>query len=380
MSDFDRRWRPTGPDDRMLEYQARHARSVARLGRAYPEQPIWRDYARHGLRYINDVMRDGSHGGWFWLVSRDGVPMALETKHAHSTAYVIGAFVEIYNLTGDQEALDSAQQAFDWLDDVLHDDVHGGYHGWATRDGKVILRPDDIADWERAADPLGHGIGLKDLNIHSDLLDAVRLLHAARPSEKVRARAQELYDIVEQQFTAADASMHYLLRADLTPVEDVERPGYAFQSAYRMHLLAPTIGRDAEQSLALRHRVVERGLATGWSPDGGVYEYADGRRHGKREWWVQTETFQSLVLLEVATDANYRAKIDAMAKLIDDEMVDDRFGGWYQVPISEWSLIDRLRPRRWPKAHRWKDSSHETDMCLLAIRILRGLDPDAPLV
>ncbi len=299
-TDLDRRWRPVGPDDRMLEYQARHTRTVARLGRAFPLEPQWADYATHGVRYLTDVMRDGESGGWFWLVDRHGAPQASATKHAHSTAYVISALVEAYRLTGDSATLDLAVETFEWLERALHDNEHGGYHGWATRDGRPILDRAQVPDWPYTTDPLGHQIGLKDINVHSDLTDSLRLLCAERPNAVLQERARELYDIIDVHFTAADDAMHYLLRPDLTPVDGPERPGYALQLAYRLPQLASYLGRSTEEAIGHARRRVDRALASGWmhGNNGVVDELVKGRP-SSRSWWVQTEALQALLLLEV---------------------------------------------------------------------------------
>ena len=380
-TDLDRRWRPIGPDDRMLEYQARQTRSVARLGRAFPSQGQWADHARHGATYMDHVMRDTAEGGWFWLVGRDESPLAAGTKHAHSTAYVIGAMVEVYRLTGDEAALDTAQEAFDWLDATLHDAEYGGYFGWATRDGRVIRERSDVDTWSRDVDPLGHEIGLKDLNVHSDLSESLRLLLAERPSPVLLARTRELYDLLENRFATTDGSMHYLLNPDLTPAPSAEYFGFSFQSAYRMRLLAPFIGRSADDALQFARRLVDHAVARGWAGErDGVFDVIGPGVRPRRTWWIQTEAIQALLLLAVNLgEEQYRVRIERMLRMVGSEMLDRRYRGWHQVPTSEWSLIDRLRVSRWPKAQRWKDPSHETDMSLAALRMLRGLAGDAPI-
>ncbi len=71
--------------------------------------------------------------------------------------------------------------------------------------------------------------------------------------------------------------------------------------------------------------------------------------------------------------------VDRMASFIEHEMLDERYGGMYETPTSEWSALNRLRSNAMLKAHRWKDASHEADMCLMSIRMLRGLHAEAPL-
>jgi mannose/cellobiose epimerase-like protein (N-acyl-D-glucosamine 2-epimerase family) len=183
-SGFDHRWRPIGANHRLLEFQARQTRSAAKLGSALPGDRSWAGIARHGVRYLDGVMRDTADGGWFALVDRSGQPLLGATKHAHGTAYLISCGVEAHRLTGDELPLAIAREAFEWLEATLHDDVHGGYHGWATRQGKVILGPGDLPAElrDRHTDHLGHAIGLKDANVHSDMLMALTLLAQAWPT------------------------------------------------------------------------------------------------------------------------------------------------------------------------------------------------------
>ena len=307
-------------------------------------------------------------------------PLALGTKHAHSTAYVIGALVEVYRLDRRRGGARRGQAAFEWLEDALHDRDNGGYHGWATRSGKPILDRSEVNGWIASGDPLGHDIGLKDLNVHADLCESFRLLLAERPGDRLRERADELYDIIEQCFTGADGAMHYLLRPDLTPVDGPERPGYALQLAYRLPQLASYLHRPTDEALGRERQRVDRALATGWVSDkGGVVDIVgDGPR--ARSWWVQAEALQALLLLDVTFESDvYRGMVEQMVALIEHEMVDERYGGMYETPTSDWSALDRLRSTRAHKAHRWKDASHEADMCLMSIRMLRGLPAEGPL-
>ena len=379
-TDFDRRWRQVGANDRMLEYQARQTRTVARLGLAFPGEARWPEYTAHGVRYLTEVMRDSEYGGWFWLVDRHGVPKASGTKHAHSTAYVISAFVEAFRLTGDSRTLELAAEAYEWLETSLHDDEHGGYHGWATREGAPVLGRTRVPAWPRDRDPLGHAIGVKDANVHSDLIDSLRLLCAERPSAALEERARELYGVMEQCFIDDDGRMHYLLTPDLMPIPTPERPGFALQSAHRMPLLATYVGKSPAQALAVSRRLVDHALAVGWARGGGGVVEEAGAVRRRLTWWLQTEAIQALLLLLVnGGDALDRQRLGQLVRLVQADFIDSRYGGWYEHSIASRSLKERLRSNRRLKAHPWKDPSHEADMYLNAIRVLRGLPATTPI-
>ena len=394
LCDFDYQWRPRGAQLRMLEFQARQTRTAARLGQAFPARGEFREIALHGLNYLREVMHDSVDGGWFWMVDRDGQPLAGGTKHAHGTAYLIDAGVEVHRLTGMAEAIDMSREAFGWLEQVLHDDVDGGYHGWATRDGRPILRPTDVPEVAGAdlGEPLGHGVGLKDANVHSDVLEACTLLLEEWPQARVRTRLAETYELVTTDFGTAAGSMHYLAYPDMTPVPGIERYGYSLQTSFRLLAAADPIG--IPRALATRQAAafVEHAIERAWDePRGGFIEAgpaADPKvltgvalTVRKRPWWVQTEGAKALLLMAllVPEATLYRRMFERLVGVIDREFIDHRQGGWHSLARGDWGARRRLRRLAPPKGDLWKDASHEADMYLAAARMLLGLHPMEPL-
>jgi cellobiose epimerase len=391
-SDFDRRWRLNGPQHRMLETQARQTRTAARLGIAYPAEQRWVEIALHGLRYLREVMHDPTEGGWYWMVDRSGRPMAGGTKHAHGTAYLIDAGVEVYRLTGAAEALELAGAAFAWLEACLRDGTHGGYHGWATRDGRPIMSADEVPV-PGLREPLGHGIGLKDINVHSDLLEAFTLLLEIQPDDSIRQAVAEVYDVITRHFVTPRGELHYMMHADWGPMPALEAFGYHFQTALRLPLAAPSVGRSHDEALAMAYRLVDHAVARGWLARGGFAHAGPAAEPNaiegaslvvrKRSFWVQTEGLKILLLFALRDERaeHYRGLTDSLVRFIDRHLIDHRHGGWLTLPLADQPLRRRLRAGRlMAKGDVWKDASHEADMYVTGLRMLRGLGHKAPLV
>jgi cellobiose epimerase len=392
---FDHRWRPIGPQDRLLEFQARQTRTAARLGTALPADDSWAEVARHGIRYLDHVMRDTADGGWFALVTRAGQPMLGGTKHTHGIAYLISAGVETHRLTGDELPLAIAREAFEWLEGTLHDNDHGGYFGWATRAGKVIHSradlPPDLAGHHE--DHLGHGIGLKDANVHSDMLMALTLLVGAWPDPRVAQRLGEVYDILVGRFATGGGAVHYLVEADLKPVPGIERYGYPLQTGHRLAAAAAALGRSVADAKALARKMLDHALEWGWDARrGGFVEggpaAAPRRLAGtplrvpNRPWWVQTEGAELLlqVALDMPSPGHYHGLFEHLMRVIESDFVDLRNGGWEITARSDRALRARLPGRaKPPKSNMWKDASHEAGMYLAAIRMMRGLGRNDPI-
>jgi mannobiose 2-epimerase len=377
----------------MLEFQARQTRTAARLGTAYPDEPAWPEIASHGFRYLNEVMRDHAEGGWFWMVDRTGKPLADATKHAHGTAYVMDACLDVYRLTGAPEALQGARDAFEWLEGNVHDSVDGGYFGWVARNGTPIMQAlPSAAKGTLARDPLGHGIGMKDANVHSDLLEALTVLFEAWPDPRVEERLREVYELLTDRFITPAGSMHYLLYPDLTPVPGVERYGYPLQTASRLPPAALALGLPLDDAIARARRIVDHAMATAWDElRGGTIEAGPAAepfvlsgvslRVTTRPWWVQTEALKAHLLLglQEPVPGRYLEQFERNLELIDREYLDQRFGGWYTVARSDRSRLDGLLRRGVRKGDIWKDASHETEFYLTAMRMLRGLGPNTAI-
>jgi cellobiose epimerase len=369
----------------MLEFQARQTRTAARLGTAYPSDSSWPEIALHGLRYLRDVMSDREFGGWFWKVDSAGVPVADQTKHAHGTAYLLTACVDVFRLTGDEEARAMALAAFDWLEASAHDEQYGGYFGWTGRDGRPVR------DESTTGEPLGHGAGLKDSNVHSDLLDAFTLLFAIHPSALVRDRLEEVYRIVVTRFGTPLGAMHYLTYPDLTPVPSVERFGYPLQTAFRLPSAAAIIDVAAEDALASSRRLVDHATSHAWDPErGGLIEAGPGAapyvlsgtslRVQLRPWWVQTEALKSYLLLGLHDpSAAYLERFSELLDVVDSEFLDHRLGGWLPAARADMRGLGRRFGRGIRKGDVWKDAAHEADMYLSSIRMLRGIHPQGAL-
>jgi mannobiose 2-epimerase len=394
LSAFDHRWQPYGEQDRLLEFQARQTRTAARLGIALPADATWRDTTRHGVRYLDAVMRDNTHGGWFALTTRAGRPALGGTKHAHGTAYLISAGVDAHRLTKDDLPLAIAHEAFAWLEATLHDPAHGGYHGWATREGKVIRTkadlPTDLSGHDQ--DHLGHGIGLKDANVHSDMLQALTLLAEVSREPLVMQRLAEVYDILTTTFVTPAGAVHYLVHPDLAPVPGIERYGYPLQTGNRLFAAARLLGRDEGEVTGMATRMLEHVIEFGWDAQrGGFVEGGPAAepltlagmqlRVRKRPWWVQAEGIKLLLslCLDESAPARYLTLFDSMMAVVGREFVDHRRGGWEMSARADWPRRRRLPGRGLPKGDMWKDASHEADMHLTAIRLLRGLAPEAPI-
>ncbi|HET6363085.1 MAG TPA: AGE family epimerase/isomerase [Gemmatimonadota bacterium] len=385
--DFDRRWRYRGPQHRLLEFQARQMRTAARLALAFPEEERFSEFARHGLRHLRDVMWDHQYGGWYALMGSDGTPLAGGTKHAHGTAYAAQACAVVFKATGDPEARGLAEEAFEWFDSRAHDDEHGGYHSWLTREGRVIRSAEEVPAGAGTADPVAEAIGFRDVNVHGDWLEGlseiVSILNARGPA----GRLQEIAGIFLNHITTPYGDLYFGFREDWSPLPQPERFGYAFQAVERL-ISAASLVPEGDRLRARAVAIGQHALRHAARSDGGYVflsaihapEHLEGARlvGRRRVWWVQLAALNVLAIFASSRNdsgTRYHEALRSHWQFIQERLVDPVYGGFYPVVPQDLGLHGALRgrfgkSREQSKGNIWKDASHEADTLLATLQVL----------
>jgi mannobiose 2-epimerase len=389
--DFDRRWRTDGPNEKLLEFQARQTLTAADAAHRYPAEPAFLDAARHGLAYQRDVLWDREHGGWFHRLDRAGVPLEGHTKHAHGFAYAIEACAAVYQATRDDAALALARAGFEWLDEHAHDAEHGGYFGLMTRDGQVV-RDVAMLPWKGDTDSLDSPLGLKDINVQSDLIETLVSLHEVWPDRRVSDRLAELVEIVTGPMMAPNGALVFFATPDWRPIPHMVRSGYQFQTAFRILTAVPIVGR-AERLQADARRLVDHVLRHGRDRRRGGYNYAypgswplslngEPLSQSYKSWWPQFEALRALLAVALQTpDERYREPFAAQWAYVRRFCLDERFGGIYAAALGTLGRVRRRLGARFApsavtaKGNVWKDASHDARALMYCVDALRASGP-----
>ncbi len=388
LCNFNYRWKPHGPQKKMLEYQARMTRLLARaaLEGGFAE---CRDYARHGFEYLRDVMWDAPHGGWFRMLDRAGNPQEAHTKHGHGASYAIAACAVYYELTGDPQALELAQNGFRWLERVGHDSAHGGYFALYTREGQPVLSAETCPIPGLRRDCIGTPLGFKDANTNGDMLDTLVDLYRVWPDPLVEQRLVEMFHIMRDRIFVPPGAVHMYFHPDWTPVPDFARYSYGLNlvNIAARALRSPALAGDAKMASMIK-ATVDTQLTYGWDPKNGGFYYG-GSTFGltliedievlirDKFWWPQAEGLRALLrlaLLHPDDPADYRARFEQLWAYIQRYILDHRHGGWLGVGRD-------CRPRRYarPKATPWKEPSHEVHSLLDCLLLLRAAAAGVPV-
>ena len=373
LSTFTYNFQPTGPQDKMIVTQARHVWSNAIASGLYPDVKHYKECARHGFSFLNDVMWDKVNGGFFTLVDRKGNVIDSTEKVTYGNSFGIYASAAWYRASGDTAALSLAKKCFWWLEKNCHDPIYKGYYQNLLPDGTPIKRT--------AAVPSTSTIGYKDQNTSIHLLEAFTELYAVWPDPLLRERLQEMLWLTRDVITNKKGNLVLFLQPDWTPVTfrdsseavilqhrhiDHVSFGHDIETAYLMLEASHVLGlKNDTATMTVAKRMVDQALQNGWDKKtGGFYDEAYYFRDKKditiirnsKNWWAQAEGLNTLLLMadHFPNDPlQYFEKFKMMWHYIQTYLIDHENGDWYQE-----GLDTRPEQKTGLKGHIWKGTYH----------------------
>ncbi len=371
LCNFDHRWKPSGPQVKMLEYQARQTLAAARGAAYVPDLVPLREAAVHGFQYLAGPMWDRRMGGWYRQLDRAGTPLEGSNKHGHGMSYAISACVACYRLTRDPDCLEVAKAAFNWLEQHAHDGRYSGYFGFYRQDGTPILSWDQAAAAGPHTDAIGTPIGFKDANTTCDLLRGFADLYRVWPDALLRVRLEELLRIVRDRLVVAPGVMHMYAHPDWTPIPEIVRYAQILRAANHMLPAAEALAGTVDpETTRVAKSMLDTMLRVAWDSDKGGFFLA-GSSFGPayfddtvifvrtKCWWAQAEGMRLLTAvarLYPDDAAGYGERVAALWKYVKTYVIDAKHGGWLAA-----GLDTNPAARKQPKATRWKDCSHEAE-------------------
>jgi cellobiose epimerase len=375
-----RDWSLRPDENAFLVYQARMtwtAAAFAAFSGAHHDEFV--GYARHGIAFLDDRMRDKEQGGFHWIVGAAGTldPRLGDEKHVYGTAFVVYAASVVRQVIGDERALKVARDAFDWLEQHAHDPKHGGYFEAIRRDGTPILSWQASAPLSQRTDRLGVYYGFKSMNSHIHLLEALTELAKVDDRPIVHERLRETFLIVRDRIAVEPGALNLYLTPDWRAIPAHDSFGHDVETAYLLVEAARELKLpDDPQTWQVARLLVDHALEWGWDEQyGGFYDKGESFGGGafdlKKVWWTQAEGLNTLLLMHQydkrRTDRYSKAFWKQWA-FIEKHMIDPIDGGWYAETTRDGRLIGNG-----DKANQWKANYHTSRALMNVVRTLDTL-------
>jgi cellobiose epimerase len=376
LCNFTRDWKPGPSDGKFSVFQGRMTWVAAQVATRMPDlKDEYLPVARHGLRYLKDVMWDREHGGFYWGLDDAGrvTPRFGDGKHLYGMSFCMYGAAAAYEATRDPEALDLAQRAFRWMDRHAHDAKNGGYHEWLTRDGKVVRdQPETVR--VGTVPVAGFPVGYKSMNTHIHLLESFAQLYHVWKDETLRRRLAELLAIVRDKVCVEPGAMGLYFTPDWRAVPGPDSFGHDVETAYLMLEAEEVLGHGRDpRTERMARMLVDHALAYGWDETYGGF-YSEGTAYSGKEtpkdWWEQVEGLNVLLLMHEKygkeTDVYFKA-FQRQWAFIRDRQIDAEFRGLYAAVGRDGTVTNH------GKAQMWKAAYHDGRALLNVTERLRKL-------
>ncbi len=361
-----RDWSVKLDENVFLVYQARMTWTAAAFA-AYspPDREEFVQYTRHGIAFLDQVLRDKEFGGFHFVLDREGHvdPKEGDEKHVYGTSFVIYAASKAFEVTGDALAKQVARDAFDWLERHAHDSKHGGYFEALGRDGTPILAWKQDAALQKRVDRLGVYYGFKSMNSHIHLLEALTELKKIDDRPIVKERLLELFLIVRDRIAVEPGALNLYLTRDWRAIPAHDSFGHDVETAYLLVEAAHAIEKpeEVEKTWQVARALVDHALDWGWDEDsGGFYDkgesFAGAAFDRKKVWWTAAEGLNALLLMHRKFGVRNERYWQAFLKqwdFIEKHLLDPVHGGWFSETTREGKLIGDGS-----KANQWKANYH----------------------
>jgi mannobiose 2-epimerase len=375
---FARDWTPLPDANVFAVYQARMTWTAAAFAAYAPElRDEYAAYARHGIAFLDEVVRDRELGGFHWVLGPDGKvdPALGDEKHVYGTAFVLYAAATVRDVLGDERALGVARDAFDWLEAHAHDREHGGYIEAHRRDGTPILAADPDAPLARRRDRMGTYYGFKSMNAHIHLLEAVAALARVDDRPVVRERLAELLAFVRDRIAVEPGALNLYVTRDGRAIPGHDSFGHDIETAFLLLEAAEVLGiPDDPRTVRMARMLVDHTLETGWDEaNGGVYDQGEafaGRIfRDTKVWWTQAEALNALAVMHHRfgreTD-RYAKALASQWRFITAHQLDPVHGGWFNEVGRAGGLHGDPN-----QATQWKANYHTARSLMNVARLLR---------
>ena len=365
---LNREGQPVGSGNKSVVLISRSLWSFSEAYRRYPD-PAYQKMAAACLEFLRAKMWDKQHGGYYFMVTREG-KVVDSTKQLNPMSYVMEGLAEYALAFHDNQVANEALDLFRVIDQHAHDNVNGGYRIAFTADWQFIENYKD--------GPNGAGsFGRKSYDWHLGLVEALATLYGVSGDPQVKARLEELLDIFVNKIIDSDIGYGRYYFHDDWSVAD--RDGDSKQSEYGLDLEASWLITEAAQRVGRQQdprirraslALVDHALRYGFDKDhGGIYRYGPATEPATNkdmEWWQQCEALVgTLNAYQLTGDPKYWQAFDLEARFFMDRFSDHQYGEVYTALYHDGRIDDE-------KVGPWKAPYHVTRAFLEIISRLGG--------
>jgi mannobiose 2-epimerase len=361
--DLQGMWR--GPANKSLVTQARTLWFFSRMVNSAYGTREYLTAAKHGYEFLRDRMWDKECGGFYWEVNSSGNVVERSEKQMYGQAFALYALTEYAVASQDSAAKEMAMELFNLIDTQGHDTAHGGY--------RDILQRDWSPRTEGGSTNTYRALGIKRMNTHLHLLEAVTIFLGLRNELRTRQRLVELIfvnsnSVLRKNIGACTDQYLENWQPLQGPNYDRVSYGHDLENIWLLGEACRAAGLSESLLMDLYRTLFNYALKHGYDrTHGGFYNSGTFNSPADRRekiWWVQAEgLIASLQMFEFTGEQLYWDCFSLTLDWIVKRQIDWKHGDWYEVVDDEGRVSG-------VKAGAWKAPYHNGRAMLRCLDLL----------
>ncbi len=319
------------------------------------------DAAERAYEYLEEYFFDEDEEGYFWQLEPTGRPRSRK-KVLYGHAFMVYGLSEYYLASGEEDALERAKKVFDLIESKFRDEESG--HGYLE-----VLNQ----EWEQSGKATlsqSVPVGGKTMNAHLHMVEAYANLYRAWPDPRVKTALTGLIRLfIDKMLNSEELCFYQTFDEDWDTLGESFSFGHDLEAVWLLCDAAETLDDQAmiQEVYAMSLKVTDVVLMLGVDEDGGLfYEGADGvvTKDGKY-WWPQAEAVTGfLQAWQITQELRYLSAASGVWRFIEERIVDSENGEWFK------SVQDSGSPSA-EKVSEWKGPYHNGRACMELIRRLQ---------
>lgn len=317
------------------------------------------EIADRAYQYITSYFIDDEFGGVYWSVDFKGG--LLDTKkQVYAIAFTIYSLSEYYKATKRAAVKEKAIKLYHDLVNHGYDQLSTGYFEAFTRDWSAL---DDLRLSSKDANEK------KTMNTHLHVVEAFANLYTIWPDSALKFQIEGLLRNFANHFI--DPASHRLklfFDENWQSKSGLISYGHDIEASWLLLECAIIVGEETfiQQYRAMAVAIAEK-VTEGLDADGGLwYEFKPDQNYTVKEkhWWVQAEALVGFYnAWQLSRDEHYLNMVLKGWKFIKSKILDKTHGEWY------WGINGAGKVMRAEdKVGIWKCPYHNSRACIEIIR------------
>ncbi|MND55911.1 Cellobiose 2-epimerase [compost metagenome] len=314
-------------------------------------------FADKAYEYLIDKFLDKEYGGVYWSLDSNGEPLDTK-KQIYALSFAIYGLTEYYMVRKEEKALDVAIGLYMLIEQHSFDPVQLGYLEAFN------------SDWSSAGDlrlSAKDANEKKTMNTHLHILEAYTNLYRVWPESSVLKQIKQLIDVfINHIIHKETAHLQLFFDENWKSKSTIISYGHDIEASWLL-LEAAEVTNDEELIAKIKEIAVQmsNAAAKGLSGDGGLnYEFENGHLIEEKHWWVQAEALVGFYnAFQLTGDKVFLERFEKSWDFIEKYILDVDKGEWYWGVHSDYSLMQHE-----DKAGFWKCPYHNSRACIEIMR------------